>query len=92
MVKGIKETMELLTAIDHLLIALEVALEDGKIDLYDLPRLLPLWSEFYQAAQGLSEIPDEVKDLDAVELQQIAQLSVDIAVQATRMLLGTRAP
>lgn len=91
MAEGIKETLALLDAIDHLAIAVEVCLEDGKLDFGDLPRLLPLWHNFYEAAQGLHKVPSELKDLDAVELQQIAQKSVDIMVQVVRMSLGPRA-
>ena len=90
--RGIKETMELVDAIDSLIVALDVANDDGKISLSDLPSFAPVALKFLDAVRGISEIPTELKDLDGEEAQIIAQKSVDIFITLVRMVMQEKAP
>ena len=90
--KGIKETMDLIDAIDALVVAYDVANDDGKLDWTDLPKLAPVFVKFYDALKGMSEIPVELKDLDAEEAQIIAQKSVDIFITLIRNVMQDKVP
>jgi hypothetical protein len=90
--KGLKETLDLLDAIDALVVVLDVANDDGKISIADLPKFAPLAVKFYDACMGIRDIPEELKDLDAEECQMIAQRSVDIMITTIRLVMGDRVP
>lgn len=79
--KSIKETMEVL---DLIQVGVKVGKEvtaDGKVNLLDLPKLLPLIPAAQKAYAGRSEIPKEVKDLDAEELEQLAAKALAIVAE-----------
>jgi hypothetical protein len=82
---GIQETVELLDAVRDLVDALDVCLEDGKLSLADLPRLFPLLKTLETASEGISKIPEELKDLDAEEIHEIADKGLDIIIIAVRL-------
>jgi hypothetical protein len=49
---------------------------DGKVNLADLPKLLPLVQNhqvLLDAVKGADEIKAEIKDLDALEITQVIQ-------------------
>lgn len=72
---GIKDTMEVLEAIDLVVELGKDVFEDGKINLNDAPAILKLANEYKkleEAVKGFKNIYEvEVKDLDIVELQEI---------------------
>lgn len=72
--KGLKESLELLEGVRIVVDAVDEVLEDGKVGLEDLPKLLPLLQDFQKlmdAVSGIREIPGELKDLDESEVLQL---------------------
>jgi hypothetical protein len=72
--RGVKELMELIAGLKELILVGKSVMKDGKVDLSDigaLSVLLAKQSELVAAFQGLSEIDDEVKDLDLAEAQEV---------------------
>lgn len=68
----IHNLMEVLQSVEDLAIAAKQVLKDGKVDLADLPialALLPKVAALAAAVDGVSDIPAEVKDMDAAEIQ-----------------------
>jgi hypothetical protein len=79
--KGIKETMDVL---DLIQVGVKVGKEvtaDGKLNLFDLPKLTPLVPAAQKAYSGRGEIPKEVKDLDVEEVEQLAAKALAIAAE-----------
>lgn len=71
---GIKETQELLKGIELLLIDVKKVAADGKLNLADLPvakDLVNQLGELTAAIQGVKEVPAEIKNLSAEELQAV---------------------
>ena len=72
----LKESLEMLKAIDLFLSSMQEALKDGKIDWKDTLiglKLLNNFKVFAEAAKGAGLIPDELKDLDSKEIVILAQ-------------------
>lgn len=70
-VVDIKETKELLSALEVAAIAIAKIAKDKKVNAEDLPVLIELATEFetlVSGFSGLSEIPTELKDLDEAEV------------------------
>jgi hypothetical protein len=72
----IKNTQELVKLVVALSSVLKNAQSDGKVDLNDLVLLVGIIPFVGPAIEGISDIPEELKDLDATE---IAELSAEIA-------------
>jgi hypothetical protein len=69
--KGISETLELLEGLKIAAIAISKISKDKKVNAEDLPVLIELASEFevlVKAFNNLSEIPEELKDLEEDEI------------------------
>lgn len=69
--KGIKETLELLDGLKLIAGTVDEVLEDGKINLADLPKLLPLLTQvkvLVESVKGIDGVIGEVKDLDESEI------------------------
>lgn len=67
----IKETKELLVALELAAKAIAKVSKDKKVSAEDLPVLIELASEFEKIVSGfsgLSAIPEELKDLDEAEV------------------------
>jgi hypothetical protein len=66
--KGNQETKQVITAAAEAIKAFHDAkADDGKIDLKDLPKLLPLLDPIKEAVDKINEAPDELLDLDTAE-------------------------
>lgn len=79
--KGIKESLELLEGVRLLAVDAKMVLADGKIDFKDIPvvwGLIGQMSKLNAAASGISEIPAELKDLSAAEINQLASAALAI--------------
>jgi len=71
---NIKETLELLNALQIAGVAVAKIAKDGKVNAEDLPVLLSLSMDFSKLVDGFSgagEIPEELKDLDEAEVMAI---------------------
>lgn len=82
-----KETTELLTGIETLLVSAKKMFADGKVNLADLPALMSLLNkvgEITAAIQGADQVPAEIKDLSPEEAQQVVEklFAVIAAVKA----------
>jgi len=72
-VKGIKDTKELLVFLFLLgAVAKEAKENDGKINYMDAILLMKLMPSVGPALDGIDQIPSELKDLDQVELDELA--------------------
>jgi len=72
--QGIQEILELIEGLKTLASDAKAILADGKINLADLPVAMALLSQLGvlgAAVKGLDQVPAELKDLDAAELEQI---------------------
>jgi hypothetical protein len=67
----INETMEVLDAVEVMIEQYKSAMADGSINLFDIPKLLPIIVALKDAAQGLSLVPEELKDLDEEEMAEL---------------------
>lgn len=84
MAEGIKETMEALQAVNALSIELFKAAKDGlgvgdAVKIASNPEII---AKVVAAVEGVGKIPTELKDLDAIETQQlVAVLTSSIGQQ-----------
>lgn len=68
--KSLKETMEVLAALELLALSVKEVMKDGKVDLADLAILVKVASQaevFVKAVEGVGEVVPEAKDIDAAE-------------------------
>lgn len=70
---GIKETKELVKFGLVLGKALAEALADGKVDLTDALKFLPVLRELKDAVEGIDQVPTELKDLDDAEKKELLE-------------------
>lgn len=79
--KSIKESMELLEGIKVLAMDARAVMADGKIDIKDLGVAMGLVAQFgtlNRAVSGVSDVPAELKDLSADEINQLAAKALEI--------------
>ena len=87
--RDIKELKELLVLALKLGEATKKSLADGKFDFNDMPNYLVTIPYLQPALEGITEIPEEVKDLDENELEELATLiAVDLGkiVEAPKLV------
>jgi hypothetical protein len=70
---GIKETKDVINFTAGLIKALIKSFEDGKLALDDLQHFTSVIKDLPSAAIGISGIPEELKDLDTAEIQELVQ-------------------
>lgn len=75
----IKNTLEVLKAAEVAGEQLAAALEDGKLGLTDLPKLVKMFGPLKDAVQDLALIPAEIKDIDGEELGQVVNAVTALA-------------
>lgn len=68
---GIKETKDLVRFGLSLGKGIQEAMEDGKIDLLDAMKFLPVLKDLKPAIEGAKEIPAELKDMDDEERAEL---------------------
>lgn len=79
---GIKESMEVLDAVEVLLKDLKKMLADGKIGLGDIGVVFDLIGQLgtlNAGVQGANQVPAELKDLDPEESAQLAAKAMSLA-------------
>lgn len=72
--KDIKDTLELIDGFEIIIFTCMKVLIDGKINMSDLPVILDLLKEagkIIEAVRGVSNIPDEIRDIDQSEAAEI---------------------
>lgn len=92
---GVKELGELVIWLGKVGSAVGQAAEDGKIDLSDLPKLMSVLPGAPSALMGATDIPKEIRDMDAAEAAMLVQmfaesfdLSNDVAEKKVELILG----
>lgn len=79
---NVKEALELLKGLEVIAgIAGHIA-ADGKVNLMDVPKLMPLVAQFdllTEAFSGLDGLKEEIKDIDQAELVQIIAAAYAVA-------------
>lgn len=81
MERNIKEINEVFDALDLCIEVFSEAYKDDKINFKDLPCLFTLFENFkvfVDAFKGIKDIPEEIKDLDAMESARIIQRFIAI--------------
>lgn len=78
---GIKESLEALAAVELGVKDVKAVIADGKVNMSDLPVLFDVIRQlgaFNAGLQGAELIPVEIKDLDAVEAEQLVAAALRI--------------
>lgn len=65
---GLKETMEILVAVETECVAILKSCEDGKLSVLDIRHQLPVIAKAKDAFVGAAAVRDELKDLDEAEM------------------------
>jgi hypothetical protein len=84
--RDIKETLEVLKAVETLTETVGLVAADGKVNVADLVHLLNVVKNvqvFVEAVKGAKLIPAEVKDLSQEELVQVGAAALAIAKKVT---------
>jgi hypothetical protein len=71
---SVKETTEVLAALELILVSGKKILADGKVSILDLPVAMDLLGKLSQvtvAIEGAEQIPAEIKDLSVEETQEL---------------------
>ena len=77
-VVGIKETTELLDAVDELVEEVKEKSEDGKLSIMEIAGSIPEVVNVVKEANDLDQIKEELKELSREELEAIAMKSIGI--------------
>lgn len=77
---GIKETKELLIAIEHLASDVQKAVADGQFTLLDIRYFIEAIPYLKDAVQDMALIKNEVRDLDKDEMVELFDMLVEMAV------------
>ncbi len=92
MTPGLKETHDILDALDAVVVWWDVSHKDGKVDAHDLISGAPLLIKVYGALKGLDKVPEELKSATGEECQALAQKGVDLVISTLRAVLGDKMP
>jgi len=79
---GVKETLEVLVSAEKMVALVADILSDGKLNLGDLQILATHLRDIdthVQAVKGISQVDDEIKNLDAAETMLIVAAAYKIA-------------
>ena len=74
----IKNTKEVIALLASLVKAIDRANEDGTINVMDLDELVSVFPKVIPAIEGIDEVPNEVKDIDVLELEEITELVAEL--------------
>lgn len=80
----VKETLDILEAVGGLVDVSGKVFADGKVALDDLVHLKSLADQLplvVEAARGAGEVPKELKDIDAAEVQQLLAAVMGLALK-----------
>lgn len=69
----IKDTKELVALIAVLAKAFKEANADGKVDVTDIAQLITIIPAIGPALEGVGTIPEELKDLDEAEINELVE-------------------
>lgn len=68
----------------------KAVLADGKVDLWDLPKLAPLLPSFKAAIEGVGDVPAEVMDMDAAEAKMLLEKAVGVILKWAEVVASVK--
>jgi hypothetical protein len=74
MAVGVKETKEVVALGLALGKAVVSIADDGKVSVLELAKLIPVVPKISQGVTGLKDVPAELADMDAAELQELLDM------------------
>ena len=89
--KGIKETMEILGAVESQADALIASCADGKLTLADLRNEIPVIASAKAAFKDAGEVRAELADLDPVEAGQLYDKILSVGAKSIEALAAVQA-
>lgn len=75
-VKNLVEVLDLVVSLGKVV---GEVVKDGKVNVWDLPKLAPLWTSAQAAIAGLDQVVGEIKDLDSAEVETLMSKMVEVA-------------
>lgn len=84
--RGIKETLEVIAALQALTLAGEAIVADGKINVLDLGHVQGVIFPLIAAVQGFEVVPEEIADLDDEEAAEIGREALPAIVRLVRLV------
>jgi len=85
---GIEETTDVLRAIRFLIAQHKEIFAAGHVGLSDIKRLVPAFEALKKAKEGISEVPNELKDLNGEELGLILMELTEIVLASYGSLIA----
>lgn len=74
----IKETLDIFTAVKSLKSAYDLAMEDGKIDIFDFRYLADPISAVREAIKDIGKVKEELSDLDKEEIELLITTALEL--------------
>lgn len=87
----VKNTKELLHFVMVVADAMKESNKDGKINFFDIPKLIPIVPALRQAVDGAKLVPEELKDMDPVEAADLAKMMSEALVKIVDAVLTVHA-
>lgn len=69
--EGVNEIKDVITAATTVFKAGKLALEDGRLNLADIPFFVEVPGSIFRAVEGITSVPAEFKDLDETEIAEL---------------------
>lgn len=83
---GVKESKELLESLLKAVDLVDKILEDGKVDWRDVRAMIDLAMKMKPGLQGSQHIKDELSSASPEEVQEVADLGVQLAMKLIEKL------
>lgn len=84
----IKETTDVIYALRTVFEQGKKIIDDKRFTMEDLSHVAPAYEALKQAKEGSSEIPGEIRDLDASEVRQLLSDLLDTGISLYELIQG----
>jgi|GEM_PF-2517461 len=84
----IKESMEILQAVDVLASCVKAAKADGSLDWKDIPKFGPMIPASIKAIQDISKVKEELQDLDDQETKELLDKAMSSAINLINAIIA----
>ena len=85
---AIKETMDVLDAINATSDTIQSVMSDGKLGLTDIPKIIALFKPYNTAITGLSQVPTEIKGLSPEEMELLTTKAIETLLKFATTVIG----